>query len=208
MAIQHGWSTRQVDFSNAFVQATLEEEVYVELPAMFCDENENGRNDGVVLKLEKSLYGLVQAPRYWYHHLQAGLTKLNFKPSTLDARIYYVRRMILITYVNNILLFGTDLQKIEQTICELEGLGYGLIREEEDETTSFAFLGVSITPDPVKQLLRLTQGGLIQKILDATGMIDCNTKGSSSTISPLGTDAGCAKQKEIWKYASIIGMMM
>ena len=34
MAIQRGWSTRKVDFSNAFVQATLEEEVYVKLPAV------------------------------------------------------------------------------------------------------------------------------------------------------------------------------
>ena len=63
IAIQRGWSTRQVDFSNAFVQDTLEKEVCVELPAMFCDENENGNNNEVVLKLNKSLYGLVQAPR-------------------------------------------------------------------------------------------------------------------------------------------------
>ena len=163
---------------------------------MLHDENENGRNDRVVLKLKKSLYGLVQAQHSWYHHLQAGITKLDFKPLTLDAGMYYGRGIILITYVNNTLFFGSDLKKIEQTICELEGLGYGITREEGNETTAFAFLGVSITPDPVTKLLRLTQGELIQKILDATGMTDCNTDGSPSTISPLGTDADGARRKE------------
>jgi hypothetical protein len=32
IAIQQGWTSRQVDFSNAFLQATLEEEVYIEMP--------------------------------------------------------------------------------------------------------------------------------------------------------------------------------
>ena len=104
---------------------------------MFCDENENGSNDGVVLKLKKSLYELVQAPRSWYHHLQAGLTKLDFEPSTVDARMYYGRGMILITYVEDTLFFGPDLKNIEQTIYELEGLGYGLTREEGDKTAAF-----------------------------------------------------------------------
>ena len=84
---------------------------------MFCDENENGSNDGVILKLHKSLYGLVQAPSSWYQHLQAGLTKLDFKPSTLDDGMYYGRGMILITYADNTLLFGSDLKNIEQKIC-------------------------------------------------------------------------------------------
>ena len=39
LTMQMGWETRQVDFSNAFVQATLEETVYVTLPAMFGDTN-------------------------------------------------------------------------------------------------------------------------------------------------------------------------
>ena len=56
MAIQRGWSTRQVYFSNVFVQATPEEEIYIELPAMFCDKNKNGSNDGVVLKLKITLW--------------------------------------------------------------------------------------------------------------------------------------------------------
>ena len=44
--------------------------------------------------------------------------------------MYYGRGMILINYVKDTLFFGPDLKKIEQTICELEGLGYGLTQEE------------------------------------------------------------------------------
>ena len=43
LAIKQGWATRQVDFSNAFVQETLDEEVYVSLPAMFQDETKKDR---------------------------------------------------------------------------------------------------------------------------------------------------------------------
>ena len=59
LAVQQGWATRQVDFSNAFIQAELTEEVFVELPEMFRDEQNHSNKDGVVLKLNKSLYGLV-----------------------------------------------------------------------------------------------------------------------------------------------------
>ena len=46
--------------------------------------------------------------------------------------MHYSRGMILITYVDDTLFFGSDLKKIEQTICKLEGLGYGITREEGD----------------------------------------------------------------------------
>ena len=38
-ALQKGWITKQVDFSNAFVQAPMEREVFVSLPSMFTDTN-------------------------------------------------------------------------------------------------------------------------------------------------------------------------
>jgi hypothetical protein len=138
LAVQQGWATRHVHFSNAFVQATLTDEVYVELPEIFCDKQKNGPKDGVELKLSKSLYGLVQAPLSWYNHLQKGLNDLDFKVSLLDLGMYFGRGMILITYVENTIFFGPDLSAIEQAIKELEGLGYGLTREEGDGSTVFA----------------------------------------------------------------------
>ena len=62
-SISQGWKTKQVDFSNAFVQAELEEDVYIGLPSGFEGPEGQDRKE-VVLKLNKSLYGLVQAPMY------------------------------------------------------------------------------------------------------------------------------------------------
>jgi hypothetical protein len=49
LTIQQGWATRHTDFSNAFVQATLAKEVYVELPEMFRDEHDNSKAPQVPL---------------------------------------------------------------------------------------------------------------------------------------------------------------
>jgi hypothetical protein len=101
LAIQRGWATHQVNFSNAFLQTKLKEEVYVQLPEMFRDDQNHGHKDRVVLKLNKLLYGLVQAPLSWYNHLQKGLNVLNLKVSTLDPGMHYGRGMIIITYVDD-----------------------------------------------------------------------------------------------------------
>jgi len=60
--------TRLADFTNTFAQAKLKETVYVELPKLY--ELPNGSD--VVLKLNKSLYGLVLVPLCWYSHLREG----------------------------------------------------------------------------------------------------------------------------------------
>jgi hypothetical protein len=55
LALQRNWITKQIDFSNAFVQAPLNKDVYVALPAMFQDSN--GLDPRLLcLKLNKSLY--------------------------------------------------------------------------------------------------------------------------------------------------------
>ena len=84
LSLNLGWHTRQVDFSKAFVQAELQEEVYMSMPKHF--EAEDGAE--TVLKLNKSLYGLVQAPMYWYNHLSGVLKNKGFKPSPHDRCLF------------------------------------------------------------------------------------------------------------------------
>jgi hypothetical protein len=91
LAIQRGWATRQVNFSNAFVQAELKGEVYVELPKMFGDEHNHGHKDGVVLRLNKSLIWTCSGPSVL-------VQSLDFKVSTLDPGMYYGRGMMIILW--------------------------------------------------------------------------------------------------------------
>ena len=96
IAAQHGWATQKFYFSNAFVKDALKEEVYVEMPDMFSYKNANSE-ETVVLKLCKSLYRLVQAPRTWYQHLQKCLKSLELDPSELDKAMYFRLGMIVTT---------------------------------------------------------------------------------------------------------------
>ena len=54
----------------------------------------------------------------------------------------------------------------------------------------------------------MTQEGLIQKILDATGMQDCNPNRTPTTKEALGTDEDGEPMEDSWNYRSVIGMMM
>lgn len=57
-----GWSTRQLDVSNAFLHGNLNEHVLCQQPVGFVDSAQ----PDVVCLLNKSLYGLEQAPRAWF----------------------------------------------------------------------------------------------------------------------------------------------
>jgi len=69
LTVREKLHTRLVGFTNACAQAKLKETVYVKLPQMY--ESIDGSD--AVLKLNKSLYGLVQVPLCWYMHLSEGL---------------------------------------------------------------------------------------------------------------------------------------
>ena len=59
LATSKQWPTRQLDVSNAFLHGNLEEYVLCQQPIGFVDPD----RPQVVCRLDKSLYGLRQAPR-------------------------------------------------------------------------------------------------------------------------------------------------
>ena len=62
LSLQLDLVTAQVDYTAAFPQSDLDQDVYVEIPQSFSEKN-------MVYKLNKSLYGLRQSRRNFFSHL-------------------------------------------------------------------------------------------------------------------------------------------
>lgn len=83
-AVTRNWPLRQVDVNNAFLQGTLNEEVYMKQPPGFQDKD----NPQAVCRLRKALYGLKQAPRTWYTEWQTFIIHSGFVNSIADASLF------------------------------------------------------------------------------------------------------------------------
>ena len=205
LSLQRKWVTKQIDFSNAFVQATLDKDVYVSLPPMF-DDGTGLDSKTLCLKLNKSLYGMREAPKLWSDHLEKGLKKSGFSPSHEDPGIYYGRGMAIAVYVDDVLFFGPDSSKMEDVINELQAEGFELKREKGEDDSAYSFLGISITEQD--GMIKLSQHGLIKKFLKTVGMENCNAKQTPCSTTPLGTNPNGPPHDEEWEYASAVGMLM
>ena len=73
-----------MDVKSTFLNGILEEEVYIEQPEGFVDEN----NRDMVCKLHKALYGLKQAPRAWYERLHKYLVQIGFERTDDNNNMY------------------------------------------------------------------------------------------------------------------------
>ena len=92
MILSKNWVTKQVDYTNAFAQATLNEQVYIDSPRGFTRKDKANK----VLHLIKSLYGLKQAPKTFFDKLKRGLEQRGFTASTLDPCLFMKHNMIVV----------------------------------------------------------------------------------------------------------------
>ena len=126
--LTEGWTTRQVDYTNAFAQAYLKEEVYVEYPRLFGPKTGGDK----VLHLLKSLYGLCQAPRTFFEKLKSGLEERGWKQSIVDPCLFLKKGMICVVYVDDTIFALADsersmLRGFETSLLSLPSL-FGIAR--------------------------------------------------------------------------------
>ena len=109
IAILNKWPILQYNVKNAFVHADIDQDIYVQLPTSFYNNNNNK-----VCRLRKALYGLKQALRLWYKHLLKILNKLGFVVFNYDkgAFINPTIQCIILCHVNNIIISGLKADNI------------------------------------------------------------------------------------------------
>ena len=135
LALQRGWVTKQIDFSNAFVQAPLNKDVYDALPAMFQDSS--GIDPRLLcLKLNKSLYDMRETHKLWSDFLEKSLKRCKFTQSHKDQGIYYGQGMAIAVYVDDVLFFGPSESDMENIITKLQAYGFELKREKGGNDTA------------------------------------------------------------------------
>jgi hypothetical protein len=114
LAASHSLLVHQVDVKTTFLNGELEEEIYMTQPDRFVLKGQENK----VCKLLKSLYGLKQAPKHWHEKFNVKLISTGFSVNEADRCVYYRRgggqEVIMFSYVDDILIFGTCLDMINE----------------------------------------------------------------------------------------------
>ncbi|KAI3655721.1 hypothetical protein MP638_001418, partial [Amoeboaphelidium occidentale] len=120
IAAKNDWEIQQIDFTTAFLNGNLDEEIYLEVPEGY----HSSATEAKVLKLNKSLYGLKQAPRQWNIALNTQLERLGFTRLVTDEAIYlkkHEKSIIVITvYVDDMLIFSNNKNSIKSFIQDMK----------------------------------------------------------------------------------------
>ena len=193
------WHTCTVDFSNAFIQSELKDPTFMHLPRGFTS------SIGVksCLRLRKSIYGLSVAPRLWYQHIMKALKDQGLKASSHDACLMFRKDLVVISFVDDLGIQAPSQHIIDEFINALESRGLELTREG----SFLEYLSIQYEHQSDGSII-MNQTGLIDKIIDATDMKECNPNRTPTTKEALPTDPDGEDMNEQWNYRSVVGMML
>jgi len=143
-------------------------------------------------------------PKNFFEHLKEQLTHsdVGFVQSEADPCLFISDDVILITYVDDILLYSPHPESISSKLEALRGRDLKL----EEESDVAGFLGVLIIRRK-DGTLEMTQTGLIDRIIDATGLKGANPKDTPGPHGALPKDEDGEPASEFFSYPSVVGML-
>ncbi|CAI7730424.1 unnamed protein product [Closterium sp. NIES-54] len=121
VAAQPDYELHSLDFSTAFLQGILHEEIWLRRPPGFT----GSFLAGTQWSLRRPVYGLRQAPREWHNTLMTTLAALGFAPSSADPSLFLRNDTTLppfyvLVYVDDLDFSTTDTEALALVKAELQ----------------------------------------------------------------------------------------
>ena len=178
LAIENDMTIDQIDVKTAYLNAPIEEEIYVEQAKGFEKLCKTGQK--LVYKLNKSLYGLKQSGRNWNQTLNNHLMTLGFYKSQNDPCLYIKHLnngiVILLAFVDDMLLASNnevEKNKVKRNLKEKFKI--------KDMGRISLFLGIEFIVGT--NSISMTQCKYIEKLLTIFGMQNCKPKCTPSEMN-------------------------
>ncbi|CAI7786564.1 unnamed protein product, partial [Closterium sp. NIES-54] len=178
VAAQRDYELHSLDFSIAFLQGSLHEEIWLRRPPGFT----GSFRPGTQWSLRWPVCGLRQAPHEWHDTLRTTLAALGFAPSTPDPLLFLrtdtsLPPFYVLVYVDDLVFATADTEALALVKSELQKrhtcTDLGEVR---------SYLGFQITRDRARRTITLTLSHMVQQVLRRFGFT-----WSSAQATPLAT---------------------
>ena len=183
----------QMDFSTAFLNGDLDEEIYMTGPS-------GTEVQGKILRLIKSLYGLKQAPRCWNHKVDSYLKSEGFNHCHTDNCLYIKDGFYVLLYVDDILLFTSNKNMLSEVKSKL------MENFDMHDLGPLEFIiGIRITRDRATKKLFMDQTAYCERVLKKFGFETINSVKTPLVQCLIKSDD---LDDSNFPYRSVVGSLM
>ncbi|CAI7733308.1 unnamed protein product [Closterium sp. NIES-54] len=205
VAALRDYELHSLDFSTAFLQGSLHEEIWLRHPPGFTGSFPAGTQ----WSLRRPVYGLRQAPREWHDTLRTTLAALGFAPSIADPSLFLrtdtsLPLFYVLMYVDDLVFATADTEALTLVKLELQKrhtcTDLGELR---------SYLGLHITGDRARRTITLTQSHMVHQVLQRFGFqFSLPQPTSLSTSHSLSAPPSDKSVESSGLYLELVGCLM
>ncbi|CAI7868602.1 unnamed protein product [Closterium sp. NIES-53] len=176
VATQRDYELHSLDFSTAFLQGSVHEEIWLRRPPGFTGSFPAGTQ----WSLRRPVYGLRQAPCEWHDTLRMTLAALGFAPLTADPPLFlrtdtWLPPFYILVYADDLVFDTADTEALALVKSELQKR-----HTCTDLGELCSYHGLQITRDRARRTITLTHSHMVHQVLQR-----CGFRYSSPQSTPL-----------------------
>jgi hypothetical protein len=209
LAASQNLEIKQLDVKTAFLNANLDEEIYMQPPPGYEEKDKS-----LVWKLEKALYGLKQSPYCWNKEVDTYMKQLGYQPIQSDVCIYVkpgkTNKIIIGLYVDDCVIIY---DKLDEPIWLHDKQLLSTKYEINDLGDCKFILNMQVIRERPKHKIYLSQSNYIEKALKELNFTDSKEVLNPATADMLDqpvdkTDLKPLDSSQHHLYRSIVGMIL